>query len=732
MRYVNARNTAYGEDRRTYKESDSGVSSTQRVFNVSYDNGRVEAYLNGVRLFPVDDYTKASSGIGTSITLASDLGSNNVLEIVGYQGINSGNALVEDNFVVGTGSTGSGGSYTNSTTVFPVASSVGDTVSVWRNGIKLVPTTDYTVQPATNKVTLASPGASSADEITVQVVGGVIHNNGLTVNSGSNSFSLPTTRGSDNYVLTRDDSTGTGGTTWKETLQGPTISGIKYSNQTSGTFAENSGQTATDPAGGDLCQLTGFTFDSTAGGNASNVAISIDGTSATSISVNSAKTEVTFTAPAKSAGSYTLTATNGSGLNATTTISYDANPAWVTGANADLGDFVDGSITGTNGPQIIASEDGSNLTSGYKQVTSNSDNTVITSGIVGLTIGDNGYLTGTLAGTDGATNNFYAVAHDNENQQSAIRQFHFISYDYSGSGGTVSNYTGYHVHKFLHNNANHQVAGTDQTFTLHRTQICDILLVAGGGGGGGMGWAGSNGGGGGGAGGFLYYDQKSLSAGTYTIRIGHGGYGLTWSGSSVSQVGTNGANTTFTNLTSADGGGYGGGNDTGQNSQAGNSGGSGGGGGMDTGGGGGNSANQGNAGTTASYSTNHTAGGGGGASAYGSAGTGGAGMTEGATVYDWEEGSGTVTFPANFQNGASNTSYAGGGGGGRYANDGTNNGGVGGGGNGGDGGSGSTHAGGNGTNGLGGGGGGGASPSAGSKQNGGHGGSGIVVIRYAT
>ena len=89
MRYVNARNTAYGEDRRTYKETDSGVSSTQRVFNVCYDNGRVEAYLNGVRPFPDEDYTKTSSGIGTSITLASDLGSNNVLEIVGYQGINS-------------------------------------------------------------------------------------------------------------------------------------------------------------------------------------------------------------------------------------------------------------------------------------------------------------------------------------------------------------------------------------------------------------------------------------------------------------------------------------------------------------------------------------------------------------------------------------------------------------------------------------------------------------------
>ena len=109
MRYINAPNVAYGEDRRTYKVGVNGVESTDKVFNVSYDNGRVEAYLNGVRLFPTDDYTKASSGIGTSITLISDLGASNVLEIVGYQGINSGNALVEDNFIVGTDSTGSGG-----------------------------------------------------------------------------------------------------------------------------------------------------------------------------------------------------------------------------------------------------------------------------------------------------------------------------------------------------------------------------------------------------------------------------------------------------------------------------------------------------------------------------------------------------------------------------------------------------------------------------------------------
>ena len=238
MRYINAPNVAYGEDRRTYKVGVNGVEATDKIFNVSYDNGRVEAYLNGVRLFPTDDYTKASSGIGTSITLISDLGANNVLEIVGYQGINSGNALVEDNFIVGTDSTGSGGGYdgdgTNWATVFPVASSAGDSVSVWRNGVKLVPTTDFTVQPTTSKVTLGSV-ATIADEITVQVVGVIVNNDfplksgmtGAVFNTSSNTFTMPTTRGTDGQVMTSD---GAGASTWETTASSPIVISVTYPN----------------------------------------------------------------------------------------------------------------------------------------------------------------------------------------------------------------------------------------------------------------------------------------------------------------------------------------------------------------------------------------------------------------------------------------------------------------------------------------------------------------------
>ena len=170
IRYLHVPPTGFGVDRKKYIVGSGGVSTDQTVFSVSYDEGRVEAYLNGVRLFPDSDFTRTASGVGTQITLASGVGASDVLEIVGQQGIHSGNGLVEDRFVVGSSSTGSGGGYTNSTTVFPVLSNAGDTISVWRNGVKLVHTTDYTIAPASSTVTLTS-AATASDEICVQVVG---------------------------------------------------------------------------------------------------------------------------------------------------------------------------------------------------------------------------------------------------------------------------------------------------------------------------------------------------------------------------------------------------------------------------------------------------------------------------------------------------------------------------------------------------------------------------------
>ena len=184
MRYLNAKIPAAGEDRRVYSTVDSTASAGQTIFNVSYDQGRVAVFLNGIRLVPVQDYTYTLSGIGSNITLASGIVANDYLELIGYQGIYTGNALTEDIFVVGTASTGSGGGYTNSTTVFPVSSSTGDLVSVWRNGIKLVPTTDFTVNASASTVTLQS-ASNTADEITVHVIGILQHSNFVPVTGGT-------------------------------------------------------------------------------------------------------------------------------------------------------------------------------------------------------------------------------------------------------------------------------------------------------------------------------------------------------------------------------------------------------------------------------------------------------------------------------------------------------------------------------------------------------------------
>ena len=222
MRYVGAPSTSFGEDRRKYVVGSGGVSVGQTVFNVSYDEGKVDAYLNGVRLFPDTDFTKTASGVGSNITLTSGVASGDVLELQGLQGVHGGNGLVEDRFVVGTSSTGSGGSYTNSTTVFPSASNVGDTVSVWRNGVKLVHTTDYTVQPSASTVTLGS-AATASDEICIQVVGIVTSANFIPKTGGTFTGEVvaPTLKLSSNVIKASDG----GSTITLDTSDNVTIAG---------------------------------------------------------------------------------------------------------------------------------------------------------------------------------------------------------------------------------------------------------------------------------------------------------------------------------------------------------------------------------------------------------------------------------------------------------------------------------------------------------------------------
>lgn len=205
MRYLNAPNVPYGEDKKTYTVGSNGVQATDSTFNVTYDNGRVSAYLNGVRLVPTTDFSYTVSGTGSSITLISPIGVGSTIELVGWYGLNRHTAtgVQEDKFVVGTSSTGSGGSYTNSTTVFPVNSSSGDLVTMWKNGVKLLETTDYVVSHTGNTVTLQSGAEGvTGDEIAIQVVSVLSH-------SGAQFFSDETqVKIQDGMVMNESNLTG--------------------------------------------------------------------------------------------------------------------------------------------------------------------------------------------------------------------------------------------------------------------------------------------------------------------------------------------------------------------------------------------------------------------------------------------------------------------------------------------------------------------------------------------
>jgi hypothetical protein len=268
---------------------------------------------------------------------------------------------------------------------------------------------------------------------------------------------------------------------------------------------------------------------------------------------------------------------------------------------------------------------------------------------------------------------------------------------FTATGGTVTTSGGYTIHTFTGNDIFQVISGTKGV---------ELMVVAGGGAGG------AQRGGGGGAGGLIYNSSFSVSTGSYSITVGGGG---TCPGDTTGAgPATNGANSTFANLTAVGGGA--GGND-GTYNTSGLDGGSGGGAAVYSGNAIGNgTAGQGNPGGLWNVAgPYYYSGGGGGAGATGQSGSDSKGGDGGAGL----------TYSVS----GSSVAYAGGGGGGSYRT-GANNaaGGTGGGGaaalN-------SGTAGVSGTTNRGGGGGGGWNGDAGSIR-GGNGGSGIVIIRYLT
>ena len=240
---------------------------------------------------------------------------------------------------------------------------------------------------------------------------------------------------------------------------------------------------------------------------------------------------------------------------------------------------------------------------------------------------------------------------------------------------------------------------TQYTFTTTEELDCDILIVAGGGGGG------MNAGAGGGAGGLILIENITLSAKTYTVRVGNSGAGGTTG--DVNTVASNGINSVFESYIAIGGGA--GVNSGGAN---GNAGGSGGGAGNDGNGnrtGGAGTAGQGFKGGNGTMpgGLDRTGGGGGGAGGEGQASVSASRAGDGGVGRNMSSIFGTTVGQSGW--------FAGGGAGGVH---------YGTGGTGGTGGGGSENV--EGTNGTGGGGGAARSGSGAGRR----GGSGIVIIRY--
>ena len=248
--------------------------------------------------------------------------------------------------------------------------------------------------------------------------------------------------------------------------------------------------TAANPAGGSTITLTGSGFVGSS--------VYVGGTIAGSVSVVSS-TQITFTAPAKTAGSYSLSVVNSDGATATFVpgMQYSGIPAWSTSAgslgSAGASTSVNFTVAATSDSTVTYSVYSGSLPSG---VSLNSST---------------GVISGTAPVVGSATTyNFTIRATDSENQD------------------------------------------TDRNFSITVTVATTVeyLLVAGGGGGGRYG---------GGGGGGILNSSLAITPGTqYTITIGGGGGGGT-GGNNAERPGSNGTNTSVFSLTAIGGGGGAGG-----------------------------------------------------------------------------------------------------------------------------------------------------------------------------
>jgi len=156
-----------GIDRRIY----TGLTSTNPTLNVSYNAGRVDVYLNGVKLVgnhpemggSTHDYTYTGTGQGSNIVLATGVAlvAADVVECIGYVS-NSSNTVTTYN-----PTPASGGGWNVFSGINNVAS---DLVNVYLNGV-LLDDSDYTLDASANTLTIGGATLTASDVVMVQVIG---------------------------------------------------------------------------------------------------------------------------------------------------------------------------------------------------------------------------------------------------------------------------------------------------------------------------------------------------------------------------------------------------------------------------------------------------------------------------------------------------------------------------------------------------------------------------------
>ena len=208
----------------------------------------------------------------------------------------------------------------------------------------------------------------------------------VTLGSGGTNWTLPTARGTTGYVLTRDDSVGTGGTTWKETITAPAITNV------TGEINEDTNTTLTVTGSGFESGMTIKLINSSTGADiAGHTALSYSGTSSPlTVTIPSATTNIT-------AGTSVKLHINKQGLTTTSGQSFvvSEDPNWTTtsGTFATISDRLVSSSTvgtlsasaGAGGGTIVYASDDSSLDATYFSLASNGVITTTSTALTGLT-----------------------------------------------------------------------------------------------------------------------------------------------------------------------------------------------------------------------------------------------------------------------------------------------------------------------------------------------------------